>query len=205
MTDDMDTRGGVAPDEGAAAPGAADGGDAGGGARPRPPQVGSVNSVRARALNRRRDWRADFLNAFARIGIIEESCKVVGISSRTVLRERRGNPAFRRQFEEAERAAVGVLERAAFERAVLGTSRPIYQGGRLVGYEQMYSDTLLMFLLRARDPERFRERLSVRDETPRRDTIDAEVLRLAGEVETRARLEARRELEAGPPQDEPHT
>jgi hypothetical protein len=36
--------------------------------------------------------------------------------------------------------------------------RPIYQGGKLVGHDVVYSDNLLLALLKARRPEKYRDR-----------------------------------------------
>jgi hypothetical protein len=46
-------------------------------------------------------------------------------------------------------------------RAVEGYQRPIYQKGQLVGYETVFSDNMLLTLLRARAPEAYSERRDV--------------------------------------------
>ena len=57
--------------------------------------------------------------------------------------------------------ATEVLEREAWRRARDGTPEPVFQHGKEVGVIQRYSDQLLMFLLRARAPERYRDRVDV--------------------------------------------
>jgi hypothetical protein len=42
-------------------------------------------------------------------------------------------------------------------RGVTGYDKPVYQQGRLVGTVREYSDTLLIFALKARAPDRYRE------------------------------------------------
>jgi hypothetical protein len=50
------------------------------------------------------------------------------------------------------------LEQEARRRAHDGVRKPVYQGGKRVGYIQEYSDTLLIFLLKGLRPEKYRER-----------------------------------------------
>ena len=53
------------------------------------------------------------------------------------------------------------LEDEAWTRAVDGRSRPIFQGGVCVGYVQIYSDSLLITLLKAHRPEKYRENMKI--------------------------------------------
>ena len=49
------------------------------------------------------------------------------------------------------------MELEARRRAVKGTDKPVFQRGEQVGTIREYSDTLLMFLLKANKPEKFRD------------------------------------------------
>lgn len=49
--------------------------------------------------------------------------------------------------------AVERMENEARRRAVEGTLRPVFHGGAQVGEVREYSDTLLIFLLKAHDPK----------------------------------------------------
>src|SRR4051812_3390061 len=60
--------------------------------------------------------------------------------------------------EQASQVATEHLEEEAYKRAVEGTQKAVYQGGELVGYHTETSDTLLIFLLKARAPEKYRDR-----------------------------------------------
>ncbi|OOQ57160.1 hypothetical protein BC343_16705 [Mucilaginibacter pedocola] len=42
--------------------------------------------------------------------------------------------------------------------AIHGTDKPVYHGGKLIGKVKDYSDTLLMFLLKAKRPETYKDR-----------------------------------------------
>ena len=69
--------------------------------------------------------------------------------------------AFLAAWEEAAEIGTKALEREAARRAYHGTLKPVYQGGVKVGEIREYSDALLMFLLRARKPKKYRENYKV--------------------------------------------
>lgn len=52
-----------------------------------------------------------------------------------------------------------LLEDEAQRRARDGTQKPIYQGGKKVGIVNEYSDTLLIFLLKARRRGKFGDKV----------------------------------------------
>jgi hypothetical protein len=60
--------------------------------------------------------------------------------------------------DEATDEACDVLEAEAWRRAVDGVDRPIFQRGEQVGVERVYSDNLMVQLLKAHRPEKYRER-----------------------------------------------
>lgn len=62
------------------------------------------------------------------------------------------------------------MEVEAQRRAVDGTRKPVYYKGVKVGAVQEYSDNLMMFLLKARRPEVYRERVDL--------GIDSKILEL---------------------------
>ena len=49
---------------------------------------------------------------------------------------------------EGARSRLSELETEAWRRAVKGTKKPVYQGGKKVGTITEYSNTLLMFLIK---------------------------------------------------------
>ncbi|WP_262694463.1 hypothetical protein [Kordiimonas aquimaris] len=55
----------------------------------------------------------------------------------------------------AEEAGTDIIEEEAFRRAVNGVQKPVYRSGEVVGHVADYSDTMLMFLLKARRPDRY--------------------------------------------------
>lgn len=107
-----------------------------------------------------------FLKDFAQTGNISESCRNVGITRRrTVYEWQEKDDAFAFAYREAEITATEVLEAEARRRAVDGVAReiPIYHNGKLLHtvIETKHSDTLLIFLLKARDPAKYRDRMQL--------------------------------------------
>jgi hypothetical protein len=74
---------------------------------------------------------------------------------------READPEFFRLWKDAEKTSNSLLEDEALRRAVQGCDRPVFQGGIKVGAVREYSDTLLQFLLRARDPSKYRDNLTI--------------------------------------------
>jgi hypothetical protein len=73
-------------------------------------------------------------------------------------RLRRNDKEFAKDWADAIEEATDALEAAARGRAIDGHKRPIYQGGKHVGDEIVYSDRMTEILLKAHRPEQFREK-----------------------------------------------
>jgi hypothetical protein len=100
-----------------------------------------------------------FLEDFAKTGNVTESCSNVGLRRRaTVYDWQEQDDEFATAYRESEIMATEALETEARIRATDGTLKPVYQGGVLVGYIPEKSDTLLIFLLKARAPEKYRDK-----------------------------------------------
>jgi len=99
-----------------------------------------------------------FLEVFRRLGNVSAAATESEISRRVVYDWLDKDLKFAAAFREAEIEAVDYMEREAWRRAVEGTKKPVFQGGELVGHVQEYSDTLMIFLLKARDPAKYREK-----------------------------------------------
>ena len=105
--------------------------------------------------------RQRFLDLYAERGTFVECCRIAGLSYNSVQHAIERDPDFAERFKEAEQRVLEKLEQEAMRRAVEGTvvrSRKFWHG-ELVGEDikTEYSDNLLMMLLRARAPERYRE------------------------------------------------
>lgn len=119
--------------------------------------------------------RTQFLKVLARTCNVTHAAWSVGISRSRVYDIRKEDAEFAAAWDEAEETAVDSLEGEARRRALEGIDEPVvYQGtistdekGQPVTVKR-YSDTLLMFLLKAHRPEKYRERFdhTVGDDRP---------------------------------------
>jgi hypothetical protein len=105
-----------------------------------------------------------FLAAFGGSGSVVKAARAAHIPRSKHYGWLDNDPNYRPRWKAAVRAAIRTLEDEAVRRANEGVSRPVtykgkqvYIGGQPV-YETDYSDQLLMFLLKAYDPERFKDR-----------------------------------------------
>lgn len=110
----------------------------------------------------RKDWKPDFLASLAENGNITLAAREAGVSRQAAYNAKEADESFAAAWVEAEEIAADLLEEEARKRAVDGTPEPVYYKGQMVGAVRRYSDNLLMFLLRARRPERFRDRSEVK-------------------------------------------
>lgn len=71
------------------------------------------------------------------------------------------DPDYAERFRATEQKSARTLEDEAVRRAHEGLRKAVRYKGRIVGYETEYSDTLLLALLKATNPEKFKDRSSV--------------------------------------------
>jgi hypothetical protein len=106
-----------------------------------------------------------FLAAFALNGNIYAACQASDVGRSTVYRWQEEDDQFVHEFRQAEIESSEILELAAIRRARDGVLKetPIMHNGQIVDtvVETKYSDTLLIFLLKARFPEKYRESINL--------------------------------------------
>lgn len=90
-----------------------------------------------------KDWQRRFLEAFAETGMVSQACRIAGINRSTAYRARQRNESFALAWADVEERTTEELEQVARQRAVDG------------------SDTLMIFLLKARRPETYRENVKI--------------------------------------------
>ena len=105
-------------------------------------------------------WRSVFLERLKATGNITLAAAGAGVTRQNVYQTRSRNKTFRRQWDEALEQAVDLLAGEARRRAT-GIKRDIYYAGKVVGTENVYSDALLMFLLKAHRPQLYRDNFKV--------------------------------------------
>lgn len=108
-----------------------------------------------------RVWQAAFITALGTNGNVTDSARAAGVDRPHAYAVRDKDPVFAAQWKDALYRASDVLEAEARRRAVEGFEEPVYQGGVRVGAIRRYSDNLLITLLKAAKPEKYRERHSV--------------------------------------------
>jgi len=107
------------------------------------------------------DWKPKFLEMYRETGNVSRSARFAGISREHIYHYRKDNEAFRAEMAEAEAEALEALEFEAYRRAAVGVDKPVYYKGEQCGVIREYSDTLLIFLLKARAPHKYRENLDI--------------------------------------------
>jgi hypothetical protein len=101
-----------------------------------------------------------FLDKFCDLANITQAAKAARIGRQTVYDWIENDPDFKKQFKKARKVAVGVLEDEAVRRAVEGIDKPIfYKGKRVKAKVKEYSDTLLIVLLKANAPKKYKDRV----------------------------------------------
>lgn len=103
------------------------------------------------------EWTTKFINALLLGETIARAAKKAGVHYTLPYKRRRSDPEFAAAWKEAAAIGTELLEEEAARRAFHGTDKPVYQRGVKVGVIREYSDTLLMFLLKGRKPEVYRD------------------------------------------------
>jgi hypothetical protein len=100
----------------------------------------------------------NFLMRLKKTGNVRSSADKVGMSRSWVYKFKEQDEAFAEKWTDALEDYVATLEAEADRRAVKGNKKKVFYGGKEIGTTQDFSDTLLMFRLKALKPERYRDR-----------------------------------------------
>jgi hypothetical protein len=98
-----------------------------------------------------------FLEHFAKTGNASKTCREINISRNSVKFWLRKDRTFQAGSDDAQVVAIECMEEEAHRRGVEGTLEPVYFAGKAVGAIRKYSDTMLIFLLKAAKPEKYRD------------------------------------------------
>lgn len=102
----------------------------------------------------------EFLELLASNGNVTISAQALNLDRRKLYRLRDEQPDFRDAWDSAMAEAADHLEAEARRRAVEGWHEPVFYQGDEVGYVRRFSDTLLIFLMKGANPEKYRDRSS---------------------------------------------
>lgn len=154
---------------------------------------GSMRTERTPKKGTRASTQADpeakktrFIAALSKSGVIGTACKYARFGRTTAYKWRDEDETFKKLWDEALEDSTDLLEEEARRRAHDGTLKPVYQGGECVGHIREYSDLLIIFLLKARRPEKYRE--TIRQEITGKDGKPIQIEDMTRE-ERKARIE----------------
>lgn len=106
--------------------------------------------------------RRRFLDALGEGLSVAAACEAAITTRRTAYNHRNADKAFAEAWDAALEAGTDKLEDEAKRRAHDGVEEPVHYQGVRVDTVRKYSDTLLIFLLKGRRPEKYRERSDVK-------------------------------------------
>lgn len=102
-------------------------------------------------------WEDLFLYTLSETGNVTYSAEVAGITRQTAYEHRNINEAFSALWDDAIEQSVDALELEARRRAKEGVKKPVFWQGQEIATVAEHSDTLLIFLLKAHRPKKYRE------------------------------------------------
>lgn len=106
--------------------------------------------------------RNALLDLYAECGNMAHTCREFRIDVRRVADQAERMPEFGVMVKAAKKASLAVLELEARRRAVEGVEQENYdRDGNLVSVTTKFSDTLLIFLMKAGDPKKYRDNFSI--------------------------------------------
>lgn len=132
--------------------------------------------------------RREFLRIVRETGLETHAAEKLGFTRRAVKLTAEKDEEFAAELEEAMDLATTDMEIEARRRAVEGWDEPVFGsmgtgvGGGQIGVRRQFSDTLLIFLLKARRPETYRERYEMKHDGRIQTLVDVvELARKASE------------------------
>jgi DNA-binding XRE family transcriptional regulator len=146
--------------------------------------------------------RRQFIKHLRNNGNITSAARSIGISRQTAYNLRKENPKFAASWNNAIQEHLDQVEEELRRRACNGVDEDVYYQGTVCGTVKKYSDTLLMFYLKARRPEVFSDKL--RQEITGKDGAAIEISSLSTEqklariAELLERARARRDSSISP-------
>ena len=98
-----------------------------------------------------------FIAALAELGSVKSACQRINLATTGAyhLRRQPGADSFRAAWEAALASGVQRLADIAIDRAIEGTSVPVFYHGEQVGERRRYNDRLLMFIMKHHMPGRY--------------------------------------------------
>lgn len=130
---------------------------------------------RARALTTAQR-KARFLAELEKRANVAAAARAAKVDRSTPYGWREKDAKFAAAWDEAVNVAVDSLESEAWRRAAVGTLEPVFQKGEKVGAIRRYSDMLMVTLLKAHRPEKFKDRTSNEHTGPEGEPLPASIV-----------------------------
>lgn len=122
--------------------------------------IDSMQSLARTPASIKQEIKEVFLQNLSRYCHVQKAAEAAGILCiRTLYNWRKIDPEFAEEYDEAYKIGLKSLEDEAFRRAQEGTEVGIYYQGELIDTKREFSDSLMMFLLKTKDPEQFSDRV----------------------------------------------
>ena len=99
------------------------------------------------------------LEAYEEIGRVDFACKRVGLPKTTFYHWLRTDAEFKEAYSNSNEIVVGLMEDEAKRRGIEGVEEPVFYKGVECGTIRRYSDQLLITLLKAHAPEKYRNNI----------------------------------------------
>jgi hypothetical protein len=122
---------------------------------------GSVKRIVRQKIRAEEVDKDTYLKLLAKHWTPAVALKACGLHRSRLYQWREEDGAFLAAEQQVREGIADELEAEAVRRAFKGVRKPVYQGGLLAGHVTEYSDPLLVFLLKAMRPDRFREKTEV--------------------------------------------
>ena len=103
--------------------------------------------------------KAKFLALLSEYGNVTRAAEESGCERTVLYRHKRNDEDFASEWEDAAKIGAARLEDEARLRAVEGWQEPVWHKGVQCGTVRKFSDTLLICLLKAHHPEKYRENI----------------------------------------------
>lgn len=122
-----------------------------------------------------------FLEAVRQGASITKAADLAGVGRRTAYEWREEDADFAQAWDDALEAWTDELEDEATRRAHEGVATPHFFKGQVCGHAQRFSDSLMIFMLRARRPEKYR------DQVEHSGSIDVGLAKLLAAIDGKTR------------------
>ena len=105
----------------------------------------------------KKDWKTVFFENLSKSPNVSKAAKAAGYTRQWVYHLRNEDPEFAKLWDDALAQSLDTAEGEMYRRAVRGVVKKVFYQGTHIDTVKEYSDTLLIFLLKAHKPEVYRE------------------------------------------------